>query len=150
LVAGRSSTPLRVSKNVDSKNPTKVIDALSPYLNYDKIEMQRGVGYYAVVFFGLETTGRAYVANKHPVQISFPTPSPNLDKLPMFAYQLRIAGDNFTAIRTNTRLAITVKWDQIAIGSNPKPITALLPLRYKIRKFLNDHLFFPIHRSKFS
>lgn len=131
--------PFKIDRDVDSTNPTDVVAAMSKYLNYEKIEMQRGVGYYVVAFFGLESTQKAYIANKDPFDIGQPEPN----KWPALPFQLRVSGDNFRVFRSQGYFAVVAAWDQIGIASGARTIGVLtpkgfrVPLGLRIRRYLH-------------
>jgi hypothetical protein len=105
--------PLRIDGTLDYKNPTEVIRALSSkYLKYEKLDIQQGVGHYAVAFFGLEATGKVYLANKDPLEVGEPKPP----KYPALYFQLRVSGDNFAVVSSEVFLATAFAWDKIPIG----------------------------------
>jgi hypothetical protein len=132
--------PLEIGGDVDFQKAYDVIQSMSSqYLKYEKTNLEQGRGEFVVAFFGLESTGKIYVACKDPIELQLGPPIeqkiPGVQSVvPGLPFVLGVSGTNFDLVRSNTYIAIGTAWDKIDVMTVGTPIRKA-PLLAKLRRY---------------
>jgi predicted nucleotide-binding protein len=116
---GNLSKSLDLEGDVDFQNARDVIRSMSNYVKYEKATLAHRIGQHVVAFFGLESTGKIYLANKEPIELGRPIEG----QMPACEFILGVSGSNIMLTQSDTYVAFASSWDNIGVGiKRPFPL----------------------------
>ena len=108
---GNLSKSLDLEGDVDFQNARDVIRSMSNYVKYEKATLAHRIGQHVVAFFGLESTGKIYLANKEPIELGRPIEG----QMPACEFILGVSGSNIMLTQSDTYVAFASSWDNIGV-----------------------------------